>query len=419
MPFKNEIKILFFCLLIFDCTTVHGVELEDKDLIKLVCLHGESDTELTNISYTNLKRLKNEISRGNHKIAYKKLMNSAKKSLKKGPFSVMQKTQTPPSGDKHDYISLGPYWWPDESKPDGLPWIWRDGEINPLTRGDNVDYNIKNDFFNTVNTLSLAHYLSGKKKFAKKTIDLLQTWFLDPDTKMNPNLNFAQGIPGKNTGRGIGIIEFAGIRKVITAIELLELTNSLEKETGIALRSWFSDYLKWLQTSEFGIFEKSKENNHGTWYDVQVASILIFLDREDEARELLQNVSKERIGTQIEPDGKQPHELKRTKALSYSTMNLAAFTHLAFLADKTGIDLWNYQKSGAGIKSAYSFLEPYARGEMPWEHGQLGDIDVAIYRLQKLFLMAGGMFNVEDYCNTVKLDEQNKTMDLLMYPCGH
>lgn len=36
-------------------------------------------------------------------------------------YTVVNKAVLPPSGDKHDYMSMAPYWWPDETKPDGLP----------------------------------------------------------------------------------------------------------------------------------------------------------------------------------------------------------------------------------------------------------------------------------------------------------
>ena len=53
-----------------------------------------------------------------------------------GPaYSVTSKTRTPPSGDKHDYISMGPYWWPDPSRPGGEPYVRRDGEVNPERDG--------------------------------------------------------------------------------------------------------------------------------------------------------------------------------------------------------------------------------------------------------------------------------------------
>jgi len=59
------------------------------------------------------------------------LRRAAEDAMRQGPWSVTDKTQVPPSDDKHDYMSVGPYWWPDPSSPDGLPYIRRDGETSP------------------------------------------------------------------------------------------------------------------------------------------------------------------------------------------------------------------------------------------------------------------------------------------------
>ncbi|WP_157804992.1 alginate lyase family protein [Confluentibacter lentus] len=203
---------------------------------------------------------------------------------------MVNKTQIPVSGDKHDYLSLDPYSWTDSAKTDGLPWIRKDGEVNPLTRGDNVDEPRKDKMFGNVNKLSNADFFPDDEKYAKKLIELLELWFLNPETKMNPNLNFAQGIPGINTERGIGIIEFGGVSNVANAIEILELNNAINNEDSKALRNWIATYLDWLQYSEFGVFERTRLNNQETQYYVQVSSLLLFLNKEDEAKKYLESL---------------------------------------------------------------------------------------------------------------------------------
>src|SRR5205823_7105303 len=68
--------------------------------------------------------------------AYDALEREARDLMRAGPWSVMDKTRVAPSGDKHDYVSYAPYWWPDSTKPNGLPYIQRDGLVNPESRDD-------------------------------------------------------------------------------------------------------------------------------------------------------------------------------------------------------------------------------------------------------------------------------------------
>jgi hypothetical protein len=370
----------------------------------------------TNLDYELFEEAKIKLEKNDPSIiaAYEKLIERANTAIEEGSFSVMSKTQVPPSGDKHDYLSLAPYFWSDSSKANGLPWIRKDGQINPETRGVNVDYDEKNHFFRNVRILAWAHFFSGEIKYARKAEELLEVWFLNPDTKMNPNLNYAQGIPGINQGRCFGIIEFGGISGVISAIELLEMKKALKTKTSIELRNWLSEYLDWLQTSEFGLLEKTRSNNHGTYYDGQVVNLLLFLDRDKEAKEVLESVKTSRIATQIEPDGSQPLELARTNGLSYSTMNLRGLTELANFGRKNGVDLWNYKaKNGASIQKGYSFLAPYALGEKKWEYQQIGDPNSAIENLKKLFRNAVITFGTNDLIDpAIYSDLDNQLVEL-------
>ena len=89
------------------------------------------------LDFDKLQKVKLEIKNESASFlpAYQKLMADAKNALDAKPTSVVEKNRTAASGDKHDYLSLAPYWWPDPDKEDGLPWIRRDGEVNPMTRG--------------------------------------------------------------------------------------------------------------------------------------------------------------------------------------------------------------------------------------------------------------------------------------------
>jgi alginate lyase len=302
-----------------------------------------------------------------------KLERDAQKALSSGPFSVVTKEITPPSGDKHDYMSQAPYFWPNPATKDGLPYIRRDGERNPEIDKIN-NHRVLDQMEAAVETLALAYYSTRKEEYAAKAADLLRAFFLDPQTRMNPNLQFAQAIPGVNTGRGIGLIETRGLVRVVDALGLLAGSKTWTAADQKGMEDWFSKFLQWMLESKNGRDEAAAKNNHGTFYDVQVVSFALFLGRTDLARAVLETAKTKRVALQVEPDGRQPLELARTKAWSYSVGNLDGLMLLARLGENVGIDLWNYEtRDGRSIRKALEFLKPFASGEKKWPYQQLGE----------------------------------------------
>jgi len=299
------------------------------------------------------------------------LLKTADKILKAvKTYSVTKKSQTPPSGSKNDYMSQGPYWWPDPSKPNGLPYIRRDGERNPEI--NNIpDDNEYNDMLEDAEALALAYFFTRDEKYAKHGATILRTWFLDPKTRMNPNLNFGQGIPGISPGRGIGMIETRAMYRAIDAAILLQSSQSWPASDHVALKNWFREFLRWSIESPLGKDESDERNNHGTFYDVQVVTYAIFTDQIDLAKKQL-GVTQSRIASQIEPDGSQPHELARTLSWGYVNMNAYGFTILARLGESEGVDLWHFRtKDGRGVREVLEWIVPYAAGEKEWTHKQI------------------------------------------------
>jgi len=299
------------------------------------------------------------------------LRKEADKLLDMKPVSVMDKTISPPSGNKHDYMSQAPYFWYDSSKPNGLPYIRRDGERNPEIYKITDRTNMGN-LDNACRTLALTWYFTGDEKYAAKASTLLRHWFLNEETKMNPHLEYGQGIPGINTGRGIGIIETVSLTGIPDAAGLLVGSKSWKQADHEALQLWYGQYLNWLLNSKFGKDEAAAKNNHGTWYNVQVVDFALFIGEKEKAK-LLAEESKKRIESQIDKDGKQQLELDRTNGLGYSSMNLRGWFDMATLAEETGINLWTYtNKENASIRTALDWLLPYAAGEKPWIYEQIG-----------------------------------------------
>lgn len=338
------------------------------------------------------------------KSSFEKLYALAEFALSQGPFSVTYKTIIPPSGDKHDYISIGPYWWPNPDTEDGLPYIRKDGVVNPEVN----KYRDKRELYDFTHlsiVLALAYYFTKEERFAQKVSEWFSVWFLEDSTKMNPNFKYAQGIPGISKGRGIGLIEARHFRLIIETVELIKDSKSFDDDLNDGLYNWFSDYFRWLTTSEEGLDESGSKNNHGSWYDAQAISIALFIGNKEYASNKIDEVKINRIENQIEYDGKQPHELARTKSLSYSTFNLEALLAIAVEADKMDIDLWNYSRPNKGsLRKAVDYLIPFYLKMEPWPFNQISEFEFD--RGYTVMLLADNFIDRKEYKEPVNLLEK-------------
>jgi hypothetical protein len=309
--------------------------------------------------------------------AIKQLVAEADVFLRTSPPSVTHKTQPAPSGDRHDYASLAPYYWPDPDKPDGLPYIRRDGRRNPECRvAAATDRERVSLVGYGIETLALAWYFTGDKAYAQQAANYARTWFIAAETRMNRHLKYAQAVRGSNHGRPTGILEGRDLAQAIDSLGLLSDADVLTPAEWEVLDAWGRDYLDWLTTSSAGRTEGEATNNHGTYYDLQVAWMALAVGRDDVALEVLQTAGPRRIATQIEPDGSQPHELTRTKSLGYSLFNLRGLQKLATLGDHVGVDLWHFTTAdGRSIQRAVDFLLPYlGPTAKPWPGEQIEPI---------------------------------------------
>ena len=319
---------------------------------------------------------KRKIQNKNPKLikSYKQLIKDAELELKFGPVSVTEKKNMPPSGNMHDYMSLAPYYWPDPSKKDGLPYLRKDGETNPEVK-EYKDKEYMPKLCEAVYTLGLAYYYSGNEKYAGHAAKLLRVWFLDSSTKMNPNLNFGQAIRGTNTGRGAGLIDSRHFIKVVDAIGLMKGSEFWKMEDQDGMKLWLSDFLNWMQTSSNGIDEMNALNNHGVWYDALRLAIALFIDRIDMAKKIVEN-SQKRLDYQMDINGSFPKEMERTTSLHYSVFVIQAFFTIANMAEKTGIDLWQYKSpSGKSLKKGFDTFLPFISHESKWEGQQIKPFD--------------------------------------------
>lgn len=305
-----------------------------------------------------------------HDYVLKRLLEEAQASLKQNSLTVVTKKQVPPSGDKHDYMSLSPYYWPDSTKPEGSPYIKKDGRINP-GRYEISDRTALLRVGNAIKTLSIAYYVTREKKFAEKAQELLKVWFIDEKTRMNPHLSFSQIIVGENHGTPSGLIEGLILIYVADSVRMLDDLSSIGSKDKEVLMKWFSQYYSWLKSSPQGEKQFKMKNNHGTYYDLQILYYSIIFEDRNFIDKIVKSL-KNRIREQFELDGRQKHETARTLGITYSIYNLRGWFMVANLLEMRGINLWNYESNnGAGLKKALNWIIPYIFEEKNWPYKQI------------------------------------------------
>jgi hypothetical protein len=319
-----------------------------------------------------LERLKGQrASNPAVKAAYDALIAKAEAAMKHPLYTVTDKRVIPPSGDRHDYLSVGPYWWPDASKPGGLPYIRRDGEINPDRSSNKYDVADLESMSSDVETLSLAYYYSDNPRYAGRAASLMRTWFLDPATRMNPNMNFAQAVPGREKGRAEGVIDTTRLQRVVDGIGLIGPSGRLSAAEQAGLEKWFGDYIEWMRTSPNGKAEDNAKNNHAIWFDAQMVQFALFARRPDLTKAVVEAFPRRRIAPQFTTDGSLPQELIRTRTFHYSIYALLAAYDVAEMGKCVGADLWNYDDGGKSLKRTTDFLAAYRGKIETWPHPEL------------------------------------------------
>jgi hypothetical protein len=250
--------------------------------------------------------------------------------------------------------------------------VERDGVHNPEA-DKYTDHNDRGSMFQSSYILTLAWYYTGNTQYATHAGNILRTWFITPATRMNPNLNHAQIVPCANTGRSIGIIDFSQqYTSVVDAAAILASGAPGWSTSDVsAFRQWNVDFLNWLETSQFGQDESVATNNHGTFAIMQSAGIALFTGKTTLVQSKA-NLMKPRIGLYITANGSQPQELTRTRSFHYSTFDLVAYTRMAAIVKKVGVDLWGYEGAqGQSINQAIDFIIPAATGVAKWSFPEL------------------------------------------------
>lgn len=352
--------------------------------------------------------------------ALDKLIRDADAALDKGPFSVTHKTRLPPSGDPHDFCTLSPYFWPIPFIPGGKPYYFRDGKVNPEAKSEAYDRERYFNFMRALQALAFGYHFTGEEKYAAHAAHLLRIWFLEPETAMNPHFQYAQAIPGWVDGASLGVIRGSELVQILDTSRIVASTPFWSEEDEAGLVAWYSRYLDWVTTSKFGIKDGKRPNNHGTYRDQHVAAFALYTGRTSIARDILSTVPERRFTEQIDPDGTQPRELRRSRSWEYSLYNLRGLYSLAEMASRIGIDLWHHEMDGfIPLKAATDYLAPYASLDKEWPYYQLKKEDDWANELgTHLFTMAVKIYG-EEYRPTLAFPDHLEPQDRLRLLYNH
>jgi hypothetical protein len=338
-----------------------------------------------------------------------RILKAADEFLREKPLTITSAHSPRSAGGLHDFFSEGDYWWPDPANPDG-PYIQRDGMSNP----DNFDQHRRCLMRLSVQVpaLAAAWQISGDRRYARHAALHLRAWFIDPATRMNPNLQYAQAIHGRFTGRGTGIIDTLHLVEVARAAEVLENSGALTKVDLEDIRKWFSEYTDWMTTHPYGLAERDAANNHATCWVVQVAEFARLAGKQDQAEDCRRRFKTILLPKQLAADGSFPEELRRTKPYGYSLFNLEAMSAICQILSTPQDNLWTFQlPDGRGMRMAMAFMTPYIRDKRTWTHPP----DVMYYdqwpMRQSSLLFAGLAFHDAGYIDLWKTLPADSTVE--------
>jgi hypothetical protein len=293
-----------------------------------------------------------------------RILTAADRYLSQKPLTITAFPAKRSAGGLHDFFSQADYFWPNPKDPDG-PYINRDGQSNP----DNFDDHRRVMVALSIQmpALTAAWLLTGRSSYGKLAADHLRAWFVTPETRMNPNLRYAQAVIGVSTGRSYGIIDTLHLVEVARAASLLH-TQVLSAEDAAAVKAWFREYLAWLNTSSPGKAERDALNNHAICWALQAAEFARLVDDEASRQEIYRRYCEIMLPNQMAPDGSFPRELTRTKPYSYSIFNFDGMAALCQSLKGLTPDPLSFQLAdGRGLKKAAQFLYPYLKDKSAWK----------------------------------------------------
>ncbi|WP_299513957.1 alginate lyase family protein [Mucilaginibacter sp.] len=335
------------------------------------------------------------------------VLKEAAWALQQEPVTITAQSCPRSTGGLHDFYSEGDYWWPDPKNPDG-PYIQKDGLTNPQNFVAHRLAMIR--FSRIIGALASAYKISHDKKYVQHALIHLKAWFINSETLMNPNLQYAQAIKGVATGRGIGIIDTIQLMEVVQGVEVMANSSVISSKDLQSIKSWFSQYLAWLTIHQYGKDEMNAKNNHGTCWVMQVACFAKFTNNQALLSFCSKRYKEILLPGQMAADGSFPLELKRTKPYGYAIFNLDAMAAICQVLSSANDNLWAYKTAdGKSIEKGITFMYPYLKdkNQWPYQHDVMHWDDWPV--AQPALLFGAAAYTNTAWLNTWAILEHNPT----------
>lgn len=252
-----------------------------------------------------------------------------------------------------------------------------------------------------VPALAAAQFLTGERRYSEAAATYLRTWFVAPETRMQPSMNFGQvsltstarsaapslhsepdaTAPTARQGTLQGILETLPLVEVVQAIPFLA-PGALTAADLAGVRAWFAAYLKWLTAQEESgpriqeLARDSKDHNATSWL-LQAAAYMLFTlpdTAEPPAESAPVNDLRHRyrsvlLRAQISPDGFFPNEVSTANPFRNSLFNLDMLACLCLLLSTRFESLWEYQlQDGPGMRAVIAYHYPYIAAPARWPY---------------------------------------------------
>lgn len=278
------------------------------------------------------------------------------------------------SGDKHNYESLGGYFWPDPNNPGG-PYIARDGYRNPEYK--DWDYPKLLRINRWMDAAAKAYCFTQDERFYNYFVEQMDTWFFDQETLMYPTFDYSQFCPGVNGSRGkaCGCIDAHQFVAVIQAVSLINKVKSIGYKRNRKFKKWLKNFAYWMENSDNGKECCGYKNNQGIVYDNTLMTIYLYTGNKTEARKHILSCY-DRIDQQIDDEGRQPQELVRTKAFFYSVYNLEHINDFISIANRVDLPVEEALRRNAintKVAKAFTFLGQYVGNHEAFPYQELDD----------------------------------------------